>query len=44
MHLQHDNWNLPAEVQLADPHFYRPGKVEFLLGAELFFDLLLPEK
>jgi hypothetical protein len=44
MHLQHDNWNLPVDVQLADPYFYRPGKVELLLGADLFFDLLLPEK
>jgi len=44
MHLQQDNWNLPVDVQLADPYFYRPGKVDLLLGAELFFDLLLPEK
>ena len=44
MHLQHDNWNLPPDVQLAGPYFYRPGKVDLLLGAELFFDLLLPEK
>jgi hypothetical protein len=44
MHLQHDNWNLPVDVQLADPYFDRPGKVDLLLGTELFFDLLLPEK
>jgi len=44
MHLQHDNWNLPVNVQLADPYFYNPGKMEFLLRAELIFDLLLTEK
>jgi len=44
MHLLHDNCNLPVNIQLADPYFYRPGKVDLLSGAELFFDLLLPEK
>lgn len=30
--------------KLADPTFSRPGKIDVLLGAKLFFKLLLPEK
>ncbi|XP_050065965.1 uncharacterized protein LOC126555042 [Aphis gossypii] len=35
-------WKLPEQVQnnLADPDFYKPGNIDLLLGAELFFDLL----
>jgi len=35
-------WQLPEHVQnnLADPDFYKPGNIDLLLGAELFFDLL----
>ncbi|XP_058817221.1 uncharacterized protein LOC131680524 [Topomyia yanbarensis] len=39
-----DDWPIPGSVHLADPLFHRPGKVEVLLGIELFFQLLEPGK
>lgn len=33
------SWNIPSGVQLADPAFYEPSKVDLILGAEIFFDL-----
>lgn len=35
--------NLP-NVAFADPHFYRPADIDMLLGADIFFDILSPEK
>lgn len=34
------SWRLPAGIQFADPGFNAPGRIDMLLGAELFFDLL----
>lgn len=34
--------DLPAHIQLADPGFMTNQKIDLLIGAELFFDLLLP--
>ncbi|GFQ88021.1 hypothetical protein TNCT_96681 [Trichonephila clavata] len=31
-------------IQLADPEFFKPGKVDMLLGAEVFFRILKYEK
>ncbi|XP_055634113.1 uncharacterized protein LOC129774405 [Toxorhynchites rutilus septentrionalis] len=39
-----DDWSMPGSIHLADPLFHRPGKVEVLLGIELFFQLLEPGK
>ncbi|XP_062711045.1 uncharacterized protein LOC134289057 [Aedes albopictus] len=36
------SWNIPFGVQLADPEFYKPEKIDMLLGAELFLQLLRP--
>lgn len=33
------SWNIPNHIQLADPHFNKPEKVDILLGAEFFFSL-----
>ncbi|XP_052564679.1 uncharacterized protein LOC128093091 [Culex pipiens pallens] len=33
-------WNLPSNVELADPNFNHSGRVDMLLGAELFWDLV----
>lgn len=33
-------WNLPLDVELADPTFNRSGPVDMLLGAGVFWDLL----
>lgn len=38
------NWNIPDGVVLADPEFHSPDKVDLLIGAELFFDILKPSK
>ncbi|XP_055589427.1 uncharacterized protein LOC129741706 [Uranotaenia lowii] len=32
--------NLLPQVTLADPEFYKPGKIDMIIGAEYFFDLL----
>ncbi|XP_058817288.1 uncharacterized protein LOC131680591 [Topomyia yanbarensis] len=33
-------WNIPQGIHLADPEFHKPEKIDMLVGAELFFDLL----
>ncbi|XP_038119883.1 uncharacterized protein LOC119769982 [Culex quinquefasciatus] len=32
--------SIPEDVKLADPHFYRPGPVDMIIGAEHYYDLL----
>ncbi|GFR13291.1 uncharacterized protein TNCT_443031 [Trichonephila clavata] len=32
---------LPQGIQLADPEFFKPGKVDMLLGAEVFFRIFI---
>lgn len=32
--------NLPSDIQLADPTFYKLGKIDILLGANLFWESL----
>ncbi|XP_017476895.1 PREDICTED: uncharacterized protein LOC108366915, partial [Rhagoletis zephyria] len=34
-------WNIPKNINLADEAFYKPGLVDLLLGASIFFDLLM---
>ncbi|XP_053686390.1 uncharacterized protein LOC128735933 [Sabethes cyaneus] len=36
------SWNIPSEVQLADPEFHQTGKIDMLIGNQLFLRLLLP--
>lgn len=33
-------WAIPHNIQLADPDFHNPDRIDLLLGAELFFQLL----
>lgn len=33
-------WNIPKNIQLADPMFNQPGRIDLLIGAEVFFELL----
>ncbi|XP_051864115.1 uncharacterized protein LOC127566213 [Drosophila albomicans] len=33
-------WKIPDNIQLADPYFFKPQKIDLLIGAETFFDLL----
>ncbi|CAB3241159.1 unnamed protein product [Arctia plantaginis] len=32
--------DIPSNLQLADPAFFRPGDIDLLLGAEIFWDVL----
>lgn len=32
--------NLPENIQLADPLFYKPARIDLLIGADLFWDIL----
>ncbi|XP_046394969.1 uncharacterized protein LOC124162471 [Ischnura elegans] len=38
------NWNLPRELPLSDPAFNEPGKIDLLIGADIFFHILKPER
>ncbi|XP_075157834.1 uncharacterized protein LOC142231101 [Haematobia irritans] len=35
-------WNLPTPMDLADEHFYQSQRIDLLLGAESFFEVLRP--
>lgn len=35
-----ENWNIPSNITLADPLFHQPQKVDLLIGADTFFNLL----
>jgi hypothetical protein len=35
--------NIPSSVNLADEDFYKPSEINMLLGADVFFQALLPE-
>ncbi|KAH8338213.1 hypothetical protein KR067_007314, partial [Drosophila pandora] len=34
------DWTLPKNLPLADPYFYKPQRIDMLIGAESFFELL----
>ncbi|XP_035209895.1 uncharacterized protein LOC118184347 [Stegodyphus dumicola] len=34
------NLTIPHDIKLADPNFYTPGKINILIGNELFFNIL----
>ncbi|EDV90868.1 GH22448 [Drosophila grimshawi] len=34
------NWNIPPNIRMADPVFYKAHRVDLLIGASMFFDLL----
>lgn len=36
--------NIPKNIKLADPNFYQPGTIDLLIGADLFWDVLLCEQ
>jgi hypothetical protein len=43
-HFDVSNWQIPTDIKLADEQFHKPGPIDLLIGAELFYDLLLPDK
>ncbi|XP_062700062.1 uncharacterized protein LOC134284797 [Aedes albopictus] len=36
-----NNWNLPAGIELADPHFLKSEPIDLVIGAEFFFDVFV---
>ncbi|XP_044570157.1 uncharacterized protein LOC123257013 [Drosophila ananassae] len=32
------SWNIPSNLTLADPQFFRPQRIDLLIGASLFYD------
>ncbi|XP_055612527.1 uncharacterized protein LOC129759139 [Uranotaenia lowii] len=35
------DWKIPPGIDMADPGFQNPGSIDLILGAEVFYDLLL---
>ncbi|GBO22645.1 hypothetical protein AVEN_134197-1 [Araneus ventricosus] len=35
---------LPQDISLADPNFWKPNKIDAFIGADLFFEMLKPNK
>ncbi|XP_039438683.1 uncharacterized protein LOC120419884 [Culex pipiens pallens] len=35
-----ERWPIPKDLALADERFYEPGRIDLLIGAEVFFELL----
>jgi hypothetical protein len=44
MKLNVSSWRLPTDIQLADEKFNEPSSIDMLLGAELFYEMLLPDQ
>ncbi|XP_058449018.1 uncharacterized protein LOC131428978 [Malaya genurostris] len=38
------NWPIPHNLALADPYFHEPSRIDLLIGAEMFYDLLYQDK
>ncbi|XP_055623375.1 uncharacterized protein LOC129766805 [Toxorhynchites rutilus septentrionalis] len=38
-----EEWNIPTNIMLADPNFFKPEQIDMLIGMELFFNLLKPD-
>jgi len=38
--LDTSNWRIPTDIKLADEIFNLPGDIDFLLGADLFYEML----
>ncbi|XP_055595459.1 uncharacterized protein LOC129746054 [Uranotaenia lowii] len=36
-----DSWSMPSGLDMADPDFQNPSSIDIILGAEVFYDLLL---
>ncbi|XP_055614819.1 uncharacterized protein LOC129761137 [Toxorhynchites rutilus septentrionalis] len=37
-------WPIPADVKLADPEFNKRGRIDMLIGAEIFWDLVKDDR
>ena len=36
------DWKIPMDIKLADEHFYQPGNIDLLIGADLFYEMSRP--
>jgi hypothetical protein len=36
------NWKIPKDIKLADEQFNEPGKIDLLIGADLFYEISRP--
>jgi len=36
------DWKIPMDIKLADEHFYQPGNIDLLIGADLFYEISRP--
>ncbi|XP_062541917.1 uncharacterized protein LOC134209913 [Armigeres subalbatus] len=34
------SWSIPANIELADPYFHRRGRIDMLVGAEIFWHIV----
>jgi hypothetical protein len=39
-----EQWHIPRDITLADPRFNIPGEIDLLIGADVFYDILRPDK
>ncbi|XP_062557422.1 uncharacterized protein LOC134222295 [Armigeres subalbatus] len=42
--IDYSSWPIPNKMELADPKFFEPSRIDMLIGAEMFFDLIQPGK
>ncbi|XP_075167569.1 uncharacterized protein LOC142239667 [Haematobia irritans] len=40
-HIDTSGWHVPENITLADKNFHQPGEIDLLIGADLFWDLLM---
>ncbi|XP_058456411.1 uncharacterized protein LOC131433822 [Malaya genurostris] len=38
------SWPLPTSIELADPKFFKKNHIDILIGADIFWDLIKPNK
>lgn len=38
------NWPFPSGIELADPTFFKKNRIDILIGADVFWDLLRPNR
>ena len=42
MNIDISTWEFPSDIDLADNEFHKSGPIDILLGAEIFFEILMP--
>ncbi|XP_075235077.1 uncharacterized protein LOC142332515 [Lycorma delicatula] len=42
--INYKSWNLPSNLKLSDPEFYKPGNIDMLMGIELYFEIMKCDK